>query len=533
MTTPQLPESAPFSAQQRKWVNGFLAGLFSGHESPPADSVPPPSRGPLLFLWGSQTGGAEKLAKRFARESGAAGFDAKAVGLEAFDPADLTASRRVAIVTSTYGDGEMPDNAQPFWNKIRNGAAPRLDGLEFSVLALGDSNYVQFCEAGKLFDRRLEELGARRIHPRTDCDVDYKTPAGDWFGGLMKALGADAPPSPVADGPVEKGHGKDRPFSAPLLANRLLTLPGSAKEVRHIEIGLAGSGLAYEAGDALGVMPTNCPDFVTEILSAAGLRGSEPVQSAGGLPVRLLLQTRLDLQPFVKELPAAKTAPDDLVKGLRSLQPRLYSISSSPKAHPDEVHLTVGIVRYELDGRARKGTCSTFLADRTNGIVPVFVHSSPGFRLPSDPAAPVIMVGPGTGIAPFRAFLEERRAIGAPGRNWLFFGDQHAATDFLYREEIEAFRADGTLTRLDLAFSRDQSQKIYVQHRMLENAKEIWTWLQEGAVFYVCGDAKRMAKDVDAALHTIAAETGALGPDGATEFLQSLKSRNRYLRDVY
>lgn len=529
--TPQLPDSAPFNAVQRQWVNGFLAGIFSGRDTPAAEP-PPPARGPLLFLWGSQTGGAEKLAKRFAKQAASAGFDARAAGLETISPEELPAARRVAIVTSTYGDGEMPDNAQGFWKKIHNGSAPTLAGLEFSVLALGDSNYVQFCEAGKLIDQRLEDLGGRRIHPRSDCDLDYQKPAEAWFGGLMSTLGTT---QATASAPAEAaaGYSRERPFAAPLLANRLLNGSGSAKEVRHIEIGLAGSGLEYEAGDALGVLPGNCPDFISEILAAAGLRGSEPVASCEGLPVRLVLQTRFDLHPFVSKLPDQPASPDDLVAGLRSLQPRLYSISSSPKAHPGEVHLTVGIVRYEAHGRFHKGACSTFLADRTNGLVPVFVHSSPGFRLPADPSVPIIMVGPGTGIAPFRAFLEERRALGASGKNWLFFGDQTAGSDFLYRDELETLARDGVLTRLDTAFSRDQAEKIYVQHRMIEQATDLWRWLQDGAFFYVCGDAKRMAKDVEETLLAIARKTGGLSPEGAAEYLDSLKNQKHYLRDVY
>jgi sulfite reductase (NADPH) flavoprotein alpha-component len=280
-------------------------------------------------------------------------------------------------------------------------------------------------------------------------------------------------------------------------------------------------------------MPSNCPDFVSEILVAAGLRGSEGVASHDGLPVRLVLQDRLDLAPFLRALPEAGTSPDDLLKPLRKLQPRLYSISSSPKAHPGEVHLTVGIVRYEIDGRLRKGVCSTFLSDRSHSCVPVFVHSSPGFRPPAQPDTAMIMVGPGTGIAPFRAFLEERRAVGATGKNWLFFGDQKAQCDFLYQDELDTLQRDGFLHRLDTAFSRDQERKIYVQHRMLENSKELWAWLEEGAHFYVCGDASRMAKDVDTALRQVIEKEGGLSADDASAYLTALKTQNRYQRDVY
>ncbi len=547
MPIPAIPESAPFTDMQRHWLDGYLAGLFGGRDdappSPAAGASPapaPPSRGPLFFLWGSQTGTAEKLAKTFAKRAAAAGFAARAAGLHETQPADLVSAGRAVIVTSTYGDGDMPDNAAAFWKQIQNGTAPALNNLEYSVLALGDTHYAHFCEAGKRFDARLEELGARRIHPRVDCDLDYEKPAEEWFAGLMKALGADprsgaaigeSVPSPARE---KEGHSKDNPFRAVLVGNRLLNGPGSAKEVRHIEIALAGSGLEYKVGDALGVWPTNCPDFVSEILQAAGLRGSEPVALHGGLPIRHLLLTQLDLSPYVAGLPSAGISPDDLVKPLRKLQPRLYSISSSPKAHPGEVHLTVGIVRYEVNGRPRKGVCSTFLADRAAfGTIPVFVHTSPNFRLPDDPSTPIIMVGPGTGIAPFRAFLEERRAIGAPGKNWLFCGDQKSASDFLYRDELLGFQKAGFLHRLDTAFSRDQPHKIYVQHRMLENAREIWSWLGNGAHFYVCGDAKRMAKDVDDALRQIIAREGGLSPESASDYVETLTTQNRYQRDVY
>jgi sulfite reductase (NADPH) flavoprotein alpha-component len=550
---PVIPETAPFDAVQRVWLNGFLAGLFSsetGTAVAPAAAASP-SLGPLLFLFGSQTGSSEGLAKRFAKEAKKQGFETRVVGLENHATIDLTKEKRVVIVTSTYGDGEMPDNAQPFWDYLKNGTAPRLENLEYSVLALGDRNYVQFCEAGKAFDARLEELGAKRIHPRTDCDVDYEGPSSEWFAGLMKSLVGSKPSPPATAAqvavpdvviPVETAatspsFGKSNPFPAILKTNRVLNAPGSAKETRHLEILLEGSGLEYEVGDALGVVPTNCPDFVREILDAAGLDGEEAVKAPDGseMPLRLALLQKFDLKPFLSDLPQKSASAAEFAAPLRKLQPRLYSISSSPKAHPGEVHLTVAIVRYELNGRPRKGVCSTFFADRVgpDTKVPVFVHKSPSFKLPADGSKPVIMVGPGTGVAPFRAFLEERRAVGASGRNWLFFGDQKAASDFLYREELEAMQKDGFLARLDTAFSRDQAEKVYVQNRMIENSGEIWSWLQEGGYFYVCGDAKRMAKDVDTALHKIAETAGGLSAEQAVDYVKQLKTEKRYLRDVY
>ncbi|MCP5532370.1 MAG: flavodoxin domain-containing protein [Akkermansiaceae bacterium] len=530
---PQIPESAPFSQAQRQWINGYLAGLFSGQGQPAPAAAP--SLGPLLFLWGSQTGGAESLARKFAKQAATRGFDAKALGLDAAKPADLPGASRFCIVTSTYGDGDMPDNAQGFWDGIANGSAPQLAGTSYSVLSLGDSNYTKFCEAGKRFDSRLAELGSTRIVERVDCDVDEETKGHAWFAKVMETLAPDASSAAPAEEEKPEGYGKSNPFPAVLKTNRVLTGEGSAKETRHFEIVLDGSGIEYEVGDALGVVPTNCPDFVDEILDAAALEGTETVTLKDGSnsPLRDALVSKYDLSPYLSALPAAGTSAEDLVAKLRSLQHRLYSISSSPKAHPGEVHLTVGIVRYELEGRSRKGVCSTFLADRADGTVPVFIHKSPGFRLPTDTGKPVIMVGPGTGIAPFRAFLEERRATAPGSRNWLFFGDQHEATDFLYIDELADMIADGTLTRLDTAFSRDQAEKIYVQNRMLQKAAELWKWLEDGASFYVCGDAKRMAKDVDAALHDVIRIEGRMSEEDAAAYVARLKSEKRYQRDVY
>lgn len=549
MENPTLPDTAPFTPEQRAWLNGYLAGLLSADKLVVAGAATQSQMAAksLLILFGSQTGTSETLARRLAKEARPFGFNPRIVGMEDFAKIDFAAENRLAVVTSTYGDGELPDNAQPFWNFLNAAAAPRLEHVEFSVLALGDTNYAQFCQAGKLFDQKLEELGARRVHPRIDCDIDYENKAEDWFAGLMKALaGSDANEAKsqasnanatIEEIPVTKGYSKSNPFPARLKTNRRLNGEGSAKDTRHFEIMLEGSGLSYEVGDALGIVPTNCAEFVQEILDAAGLDGEESVPTPSGVekPLRLALVQDFDLKPFLAELPARGIDAKDIVGKLRRLPPRLYSISSSPKAHPGEVHLTVGVVRYELSGKGRKGVCSTFLADRvaSETPVPVFVHASPGFKLPKDHAAPIIMVGPGTGIAPFRAFLEERRAVGGTGSNWLFFGDQRAATDFLYRGELEAWHKEGFLHRLDTAFSRDQAEKVYVQNRMLENAAELWAWLERGAYFYVCGDASRMAKDVDAALHKICETGGGLTSDAAAEYVRNLKTQKRYCRDVY
>jgi sulfite reductase (NADPH) flavoprotein alpha-component len=511
--------------------------LFSGRSQSATAETPRPSLGPIFFLWGTQTGGAEGLAKKFAKDAKIRGFEATALGLDASSPADLASQSRTCIITSTYGDGDMPDNAQSYWDALNSDAAPNLENFSFSVLSLGDRNYTQFCKAGILFDERLAALGAKRIQPRVDCDVDEEALGHQWFADLMKTLAPDSTAASAADAEETEvvTYSKNNPFQAVLKSNLRLTGDDSAKETRHFEIVLEGSGLDYEVGDALGVVPSNCPDIVAEILTATGLAGDEPVQLKDGstTALRQALVNRLDLSSFNSALPASGISAQDLVSPLRSLQHRLYSISSSPKAHPGEVHLTVGIVRYELDGRTCKGVCSTFLAERADGGVPVFIHKSPGFRLPADTTRPVIMVGPGTGIAPFRAFLEERRATAPDSKNWLFFGDQHVATDFLYRDELETLFNEGVLTHLDTAFSRDQSEKIYVQNRMLENAARLWEWLGNGAHIYVCGDAKRMAKDVDAALLQIVREQGGLATEAAQAFINQLKSEKRYQRDVY
>jgi sulfite reductase (NADPH) flavoprotein alpha-component len=570
---PLIPENAPFSPEQRAWLNGFLAGVFSRTAGVPAAA--PPVLAPLTIAFGSQTGTAEGLARKMAKEAGKRGFAATVLDLAQVDLARLAAEKNLLLITSTYGEGEPPDNAKALHAALRAASGTPLAALRYSVCALGDSNYAQFCQCGKDLDAWLEKLGATRITPRCDCDLDYEAPFTAWLDTALTTLDsapASRKPEPKAVPADEAvgGYSRKKPFPAPVLTVRHLNGAGSAKEVNHIEFSLEGSGLTYEAGDALGVVPQNCPELVAEVLSAIGCDGEEAVPTpSGDLPLRRALTECYDLGKPTAELlslagtalvpaeatgqtaaPAAtafhhvidvllaspaKPAPADFVARLRKIQPRLYSISSSPRAHPGQVHLTVGAVRYTKDGRARKGVCSTFLAERgpAAGTVGVFVHANKAFRLPASGDTPLIMVGPGTGIAPFRAFLAERAATGAKGKNWLFFGDQKAAADFLYQEELTALQASGLLSRLDLAFSRDQAQKIYVQHRMLEAARELYAWLEAGAHFYVCGDAARMAKDVDAALHQVIEQAGGKSPAEASAYVQALKTAKRYQRDVY
>jgi sulfite reductase (NADPH) flavoprotein alpha-component len=561
MSVPLIPETAPFSPEQRAWLNGFLAGIFSRAPGGAPAATASAALTPLTILYGSQTGTAESLAKQISKEAGKRGFAPAILDMGAVSADQLPSHSNLLVITSTYGEGEPPDSAKALHSALREGTHT-LSGLRYSVCALGDTNYTLFCQAGKDFDAYLEKHGATRVAPRADCDVDYEASFTTWLDTTLSALGAasssktEALPS-TAETSHETAYSKNRPFPAPVLTVRNLNGTGSAKEVNHVEFDLGGSGLVYEAGDALGVIPQNCSDLVSSIIQSLGCDGEEAVPTPNGeLPLRTaLLQyyelgkptaTLLDLLNVPGSPPPhhvldallaapAKPSPASFVGALKKLQPRLYSISSSPKAHPGQVHLTVGAVRYELNGLPRKGVCSTFLAERAlaHGTVGVFVHSNKAFRPPSDPAVPMIMVGPGTGIAPFRAFLEERAATRATGKNWLFFGDQKAASDFLYRDELKAMQASGVLTRLELAFSRDQPEKIYVQNKMLDAADELYAWLEAGACFYVCGDASRMAKDVDAALHKIVEIAGKKSPEAAAAYIQSLKTAKRYQRDVY
>lgn len=574
-----IPQDAPFNEDQRAWLSGFLAGLHSRlamNVAPPPAAVAdaPASRPPLRILYGTQTGNAEGVANDAAAAAKLQGFDVKVSGLDEIELDEFAGLKYVLIVTSTYGEGEMPDNAELFWEALSATTAPRLEGVSYGVLALGDTSYDEFCQAGKLFDIRLEQLGATRVVTRTDCDVEYEAHAAEWIQGALTALvptsGASGTPStPPPSAVARSGWTRKNPFVAELAVNRLLSGPGSDKEIRHFEFDLADSGIEYEAGDALAVIPENDPALVEAIaehfrVSPDTLVGDRPLGELLGrryeisAPSKDLLgevEKRADneelshvLRGGVKEtlerwlygkdiLDVLRIAGDDLsleefIDLLKPLAHRAYSISSSALAHPDRIHLTVASVRYRSNGRARGGVCSTFLADRS-GTAKIFLQPNKSFRVPADGDVPMIMVGPGTGVAPFRAFLQEREHSGAQGRNWLFFGDQHREHDFAYADELQAWQAGGLLTRLDLAFSRDQAEKVYVQSKMLEHGAEVFAWLEEGGHFYVCGDATRMAKDVDKALHQLVSAHGGMSSDAATEYVNSLKREKRYVRDVY
>jgi sulfite reductase (NADPH) flavoprotein alpha-component len=524
----------------------------------------------LIIGFGTDMGSAEDAAMNFAEAAAEAlGIDAQARELNQIDVSELQSATHFVVVTSTFGEGEFPDTATLFWEAI-SAETERLEHLRFAVLALGDSGYEFFCNAGKLLDARLEELGATRLMDRVDVDGFYQQPADAWTIDLVKMLVAERPGAAVVaaaeertDPPVRERH---VPVEARLTVNRLLTAPASDKEVRHYEIDLRGSGMTYEAGDSIAVHAANDPMLVDAILAHFGLGPGHALPDHDH-PLGVLLREHLEIRTpsrALLALVAARTADphasaalnadppdaswlygkdvldlirqadlsvDEFVDTLRPLQFRDYSIASSPAVHPDDVHLTVTTVRYTSGERRYGGVASTFLAERCERLL-VQLRPNQHFRLPA-PDVPVIMIGPGTGVAPFRAFLQERQAAQAPGRSWLFFGDRRRATDFLYGDELQAFVASGTLTRLDVAFSRDEDTKVYVQQRMHENADEFYRWLQDGAHVYVCGDAERMARDVDAALHEIVARCGGFDAEGAHAYVNDLIKAHRYVRDVY
>ncbi|WP_291473851.1 sulfite reductase subunit alpha [Corynebacterium sp.] len=584
--TLHLPTGAPFSVEQQTWLDGFFAGLDLGREryQGPAATLT------VEVLFGSQTGNSSELADQLAAGLRAAGLGANVTELDAAGVGVLTSgSSHVLIVTSTYGEGEMPDNAEMFWEELNGAEMPRLEDLSFAVLGLGDSGYDDFCQAGKDLDIRLEQLGARRLTARVDCDVDFEDEATAWISDAVAAVVADAPAgaaggaapgaagatAAAADKPAKSKWNRKNPFPSRLAATRRLSAEGSAKEIHHYEFDLADSGITYAAGDALAVMPVNDPELVSAILACLGLDGGLAVEDStlfetilktreirtpgkdliaavadaspdGGLADIVRRDDRDALDSFLwgrdildllEENPSARFSAEELLDLLRPLQSRQYSISSSPLASPDRIHLTVASVRHspEPGARTHGGVCSTYLSDRIadGDLTGIWLQPNSAFSVPEDADRPVIMVGPGTGIAPFRGFLHERAEAGATGGNWLFFGDQHRATDYIYEDELTELEEKGVLTKLSLAFSRDQAEKVYVQTRMREEAEELYRWLEDGAYFYVCGDASRMAKDVETALLDVIAEQSGGSENAAQDYLAKLKKEKRYVRDVY
>jgi sulfite reductase (NADPH) flavoprotein alpha-component len=597
------------NALQQMWLSGYLYGIASQGQAAPngvAEPLPaaavaavPSANGaekPTVgVLYGSQTGNSKKVANLTATRLRERGWQVAVHDLNDYPTKQLKAEKIALFVVSTQGEGEPPVAAEEFHKWLLGPRAPKLDGLQFAVCALGDRSYVQFCQTGKEFDARLEALGATRLAERADCDVDFEDAAEAWIGRVLAGL-------PVRDGltssqPIsipelrsglssngttyttlpERSssiHDRKRPFAAPILEKIQLNGRGAQKETWHLELSLEGSGLTYEPGDALGIYPQNPPALVREVLYAAMLNGDKTLVFnekenrfrdillrdveltvltrdllekyaawTNNGKLKTILEDPATLKKFLwgrnvadllREFPAAMSEAT-LLGFLRKMPPRLYSIASSLEAHPDEVHLTVAAVRYQHDGRPHLGAASTFLADRmaAGDSVPVFVERNEYFKLPADDAADIIMVGPGTGVAPFRAFVEDRAERAASGKNWLFFGNPHFETDFLYQAEWLNHLKRGTLDRLDVAFSRDQADKIYVQHRLLERSKLIYERLENGAFFYVCGDKERMAGDVQNAVRQLVAQESGRGAEYAEEYLRNLKKQRRYLEDVY
>lgn len=572
-----------FTPTQLAWVSGYFWGVLNQQSGAavavPAQAAEVPS---ITLISASQTGNARRVAEALRDDLLAAKLNVKLMNAGDYKFKQIAAEKLLVVVTSTQGEGEPPEEAVALHKFLFSKKAPKLDGTAFAVFGLGDTSYEFFCQSGKDFDSKLAELGAERLLDRVDADVEYQTAAAEWRARVVEVLKARAPvaaPAQLAtSGAVNDIHTspytKEAPLSATLSVNQKITGRDSEKDVRHIEIDLGDSGLRYQPGDALGVWYQNDPQLVKELVELLWLKGDEPVTVDGKtLPLAEALEWHFELtvntativenyatltrsesllplvgdkaqlQQYAAETPIvdmvrfspAQLDAEALIGLLRPLTPRLYSIASSQAEVESEVHVTVGVVRYEIEGRARAGGASSFLADRVeeDGEVRVFIEHNDNFRLPANPETPVIMIGPGTGIAPFRAFMQQRAADGAQGKNWLFFGNPHFTEDFLYQVEWQSYVKEGLLTRIDLAWSRDQQQKVYVQDKLREQGAELWRWINDGAHIYVCGDANRMAKDVEHTLLEVIAEYGAMDAEAADEFLSELRVERRYQRDVY
>lgn len=576
---------------QKVWLSGYLAaGQFllgqGSLEVKSSQSAVQTISQTVTILYGSQTGNSQGLAKKAGKILEGNGYQVIVSSMSDFKPNNLKKVENLLIIVSTQGEGNPPDNALSFHEFLHSKRAPKLEGLHFSVLSLGDSSYEFFCQTGKDFDSRLEELGGIRLYPRFDCDVDYDETAAEWLEGVVSSLhevlGESAAPEAAAGSQIvaaESIYSRTNPFKAEVLENINLNGRGSNKETRHLELSLEGSGLTFEPGDSLGIYPENDPALVKFLLKELPWDSEETVtvnkqgevktliealttyyeitvltkpllekvvQVSGneflrelvspgqGEKLKSYLEGR-DLLDLVQDIGAWGTSAQEFVSILRKIPARLYSIASSIAANPDEVHLTIGAVRYNAHGRERNGVSSIYTAERlqVGDTISVYVQQNENFKLPSNPDAPIIMVGPGTGVAPFRAFMQEREEISANGKSWLFFGDQHFRTDFLYQTEWQKWLKDGVLTKMDVAFSRDTDQKVYVQHRMLEQSKELFSWLEEGATVYICGDEKHMAHDVHQTLLEIIAKEGGLRHEQAEAYLADMQQQKRYQRDVY
>ncbi|MED3691668.1 assimilatory sulfite reductase (NADPH) flavoprotein subunit [Peribacillus butanolivorans] len=574
---------------QKVWLSGYLTASLSVFNAETADvSVAQPSGKTIskevTILYGSQTGNAQGLAENAARKLEGNGFQVTTSSMSDFKVNNLKKVQNLLITVSTHGEGDPPDNTLSFHEFLHGRRAPSLGDLRFSVLALGDSSYEFFCETGKQFDKRLEELGGTRLFPRMDCDLDYDEPAAEWLEGVISSLseeqGSTVSAVPETITPVsEHTYSRTNPFKAEVMENINLNGRGSNKETHHIELSLEGSGLTFEPGDSLGIYPQNDSILVDMLLKelnwdpeeivkvnkqgdlrklreslisnfeitvltkslleqAAQLSGNEDLKallSAGNEEKLKEYREGRDLLDFVRDFGSWGESVQEFVSILRKIPARLYSIANSLSAYPDEVHLTVGAVRYDSHGRERKGVCSILCAERLQpgDTLPVYIQHNQNFKQPKNPDTPIIMVGPGTGIAPFRSFIQEREETEANGKTWLLFGDQHFVTDFLYQTEWQNWLKTGVLTKMDVAFSRDADEKVYVQHRMLEHSRKLYEWLQEGAAVYICGDEKNMAHDVHNTLIEIIEKEGQMSHADAQDYLEEMQQNKRYQRDVY
>ncbi|MBE4618771.1 sulfite reductase [NADPH] flavoprotein, alpha-component [Vibrio navarrensis] len=577
------------SPQQMAWVSGYFWGLSQsqtlGASAPltqAAALTAAKPAGKLTIIFASQTGNAKGVAEALEREAQAAGIAVQLFDASDYKGKDLAKETHVIFVASTNGEGEAPDNALELHEFLQSKKAPKLPNLQYGVIGLGDSSYEFFCQTGKDFDAFLEKLGAKRFIDRVDCDVDYDAPAAEWRAKALESVKEALVSSQAQVVQLPVGHAatshsqynKQNPYTATLLTSQKITGRDSGKDVRHIEIDLADSGLTYQPGDALGVWYENSAQLANAVAAAVGLSGVESVEVdgeslslhsalvskyeitganpqfvtkfaelSGSKKLQKLVEDKDKLREYaantqivdVLKEKKTKLSAEQLISLLRRLTPRLYSIASSQSEVDEEVHLTVGIVEYDVDGEVRQGGASSYLGQRLEEgeSVKVFIEHNNNFKLPQDDSTPVIMIGPGTGIAPFRSFIQERDNRGADGKNWLFFGDRTFTQDFLYQVEWQKYLKSGILTRLDVAFSRDQHEKVYVQHRVLEQAEQVWQWLQDGAYVYICGDATRMAKDVHEALLVVAQQQGGLTREKAEEYFNELRKAKRYQRDVY
>ncbi|MFP7731825.1 assimilatory sulfite reductase (NADPH) flavoprotein subunit [Priestia aryabhattai] len=574
---------------QKMWLSGYLSAAQStSAEGTPDVSTAAPAQAEqkvskdITILYGSQTGNAQGLAENTGKTLEAKGFNVTVSSMNDFKPNNLKKLENLLIVVSTHGEGEPPDNALSFHEFLHGRRAPKLENFRFSVLSLGDSSYEFFCQTGKEFDVRLAELGGERLYPRVDCDLDFEEPANKWLkgviDGLSEAKGTSASAAVPAEAPAGTSpYSRTNPFKAEVLENLNLNGRGSNKETRHLELSLEGSGLTFEPGDSLGIYPENDPELVDLLLNEFKWDASESVtinkegetrplrealisnfeitvltkpllkqaaELTGNDKLKALVENREELKAYtqgrdvidlVRDFGPWNVSAQEFVAILRKMPARLYSIASSLSANPDEVHLTIGAVRYEAHGRERKGVCSILCSERLQpgDTIPVYLQSNKNFKLPQNQETPIIMVGPGTGVAPFRSFMQEREETGAKGKSWMFFGDQHFVTDFLYQTEWQKWLKDGVLTKMDVAFSRDTEEKVYVQNRMLEHSKELFQWLEEGASFYVCGDKTNMARDVHNTLVEIIETEGKMSREEAEAYLADMKKQKRYQRDVY